>query len=384
MKLMAKNILRSGFTAVCIITVVVMLLYWAYKYEFEDRDIGVVDYVSLQDSAEIHFPVLTVCLVNPILEDKLLDATNYSINTEMYIEYMKGKFWTEDLNTIDYQNISLNLNDYFDRAEEQWKNSSEFRKSQLTFHHEEIFSGFLQDRFMKCFTINSDISNHRYIQTVILHYNRTKLTIDWSKYFDGNLTTEGSKWEFFRGVHYPGQFLLGVEPILSNAYKKDEPLSSFDAWISNVEVLKRRNTRNRRCSEGKNAYDYIILEKHIARHECRPPYFNLNTSFPLCKSSKKINQAKFSFFTSKSMDYPKDCLQMPSLLVEGWEHQLPGWEEDWQMYIQYPEDIKIITQYKEVDIHGLIGNCGGYLGLFLGNLISLIIVNASITIIKLE
>ena len=66
------------------------------------------------------------------------------------------------------------------------------------------------------------------------------------------------------------------------------------------------------------------------------------------------------------MNYPKDCLQMPRILMEGWEHQLPGWEEDWQIYIQYPEDIKIITQDKEIDIHGLIGNCGGYLGLFLG------------------
>ncbi len=34
--------------------------------------------------------------------------------------------------------------------------------------------------------------------------------------------------------------------------------------------------------------------------------------------------------------------------------------------IKYPEEIKIITQTKEVDVHSLIGNIGGYIVLFLG------------------
>ena len=373
MDLFWKNTLKSAFTFICIIGVVCMIMYWAYKYKIEDRDIGVVDYVSLQESENIHFPVLTICLVNPFKENKLFAATNGTVTTEMYLEYMKGNLWNENIAKLDYQSLSMNLNDYFDGAEEQWKNSSQFRDSQLSFRHEELLSGFLQDRFMKCFAIDSDISTHRYIQTVILHYNRTKIMSDWSNFTEGNnLTTPGFKWEFFRRAHYPGQFLLAEEPILSSAIKQDadiskaKPISSFDAWISNVEVLKRRNSRQRRCSEGGNAYDHTILMSHVANFECQPPYFNINTSFPSCKTSKKIKEAKFSFFTPKSMDYPKDCLQMPRMLMEGWEHQLPGWEEDWQIYIQYPEDIKMIIQDKEIDIHGLIGNCGGYLGLFLG------------------
>ena len=67
-----------------------MIMYWAYKYEIEDRDIGVVDFVSLQESEDIHFPVLTICLVNPIMERNLFAATNGAISTEMYVEHMKG------------------------------------------------------------------------------------------------------------------------------------------------------------------------------------------------------------------------------------------------------------------------------------------------------
>ena len=34
--------------------------------------------------------------------------------------------------------------------------------------------------------------------------------------------------------------------------------------------------------------------------------------------------------------------------------------------INYPEEVKTITQSQDVDVHSLIGNIGGYLGLFLG------------------
>ena len=34
---------------------------------------------------------------------------------------------------------------------------------------------------------------------------------------------------------------------------------------------------------------------------------------------------------------------------------------------RFPEKIKVIRQIKSVDLHALIGNIGGYIGLFLGN-----------------
>ena len=37
-----------------------------------------------------------------------------------------------------------------------------------------------------------------------------------------------------------------------------------------------------------------------------------------------------------------------------------------QYIMNYPRYVKIIIQSKDVDIHALIGNIGGYVGLFLG------------------
>ena len=44
-----------------------------------------------------------------------------------------------------------------------------------------------------------------------------------------------------------------------------------------------------------------------------------------------------------------------------------GENTTFKIRMEYPDEIKTISQVKEVDIHSLIGNIGGYLGLFLGN-----------------
>ena len=145
-----------------------MLIYWAYKYEIEDRDIGVVDYVSLQHSDDIPFPVLSICLVNPINERKLKLETNGTISTELYLKYLKGEAWSESLARIEYPFVSLNLNDYLDHVVERSKHYSHFTKSKRSFTHIELFGGFLHERFMKCYAIESDLRD-RHIQTLLLH-----------------------------------------------------------------------------------------------------------------------------------------------------------------------------------------------------------------------
>ena len=42
-------------------------------------------------------------------------------------------------------------------------------------------------------------------------------------------------------------------------------------------------------------------------------------------------------------------------------------DQNWLRFgIEYPKELKVISQSKEVDGHALIGNIGGYIGLFLG------------------
>ena len=49
------------------------------------------------------------------------------------------------------------------------------------------------------------------------------------------------------------------------------------------------------------------------------------------------------------------------------EQEKKGYQDIWRIAISYPDDLRIIQQSKEVDAHSLVGNIGGYVGLFLGN-----------------
>ena len=80
--------------------------------------------------------------------------------------------------------------------------------------------------------------------------------------------------------------------------------------------------------------------------------------------------------------YPKPCHRFSKIdkHIESEDHEEEEDDEEeghrkkrdiseaWILSILYPEDMKVITQSKEVDEHALIGNIGGYVGLFLGNM----------------
>ena len=46
-----------------------------------------------------------------------------------------------------------------------------------------------------------------------------------------------------------------------------------------------------------------------------------------------------------------------------------------QLVITYPKTTRIIKQSRSVDLHALIGNIGGYIGLFLGKYFNLMTLN---------
>ena len=78
----------------------------------------------------------------------------------------------------------------------------------------------------------------------------------------------------------------------------------------------------------------------------------------------------YAFEKAKEEYYPKACQRISKL---GFDAESTPPINFWRLTILYPEEVKIITQSKEVDGHSLVGNIGGYIGLFLGNISSNII-----------
>ena len=111
MMLCNRKYCKALYTISCAIVVAFMVGYWFYKYEIEDRDIGVVDYTSLEVSEDIKFPVVSWCFEDPFVDENLR-ATNSNITRQTYLRYLHGEIYDDMHEQIDYENVTINLADY--------------------------------------------------------------------------------------------------------------------------------------------------------------------------------------------------------------------------------------------------------------------------------
>ena len=79
----------------------------------------------------------------------------------------------------------------------------------------------------------------------------------------------------------------------------------------------------------------------------------------------------YEFKNVRSKYYPKSCTRASKIAFhqQGGAHSKDEVSDHWDFSIIYPEEVRLITQSKEVDVHTLIGNIGGYIGLFLGKIV---------------
>ena len=350
---------RIGFKIICIVGTVCMVGYWFYKFAAEDRDIGVVDYESFEESEKIHFPVITFCFENVFLSKQMLE-TNWKINVTKYMQYLKGDHYDDDYDRINYWNVTIDLNKYFLYGEAQWNNDTSYHNDTLTFTHTENFNGlYPEGEFHKCFEVSSNIHQHRYVKKIILHYNKQALLAD----------TEIDSFDVYFNIHHSGQFLLAPNDP-SYLSIQDGVKKSF-IWIEDMESLRSRISHSRTCTpqKGDVSYDGMVSREHIIQQGCRPPYLQPHANIPSCNTHEKMNHSVYAFKRVRKKYLPIACERMSKIY---WVYEEHNYEHDknatWSFSITYPDYARVIIQSKEVDIHTLVGNIGGYVGLFLGNI----------------
>ena len=349
-----------------------MVGFWFYKYIVEDRDIGVVDYIPLADANDIKFPAVSLCFGSPFLTQKLSEISS-NVTYKTYYDFLAGNTHDDLHSQIDYTNVTVDLGQYFHTSNVQWLNDTYDYKVDGSTSHHEVFSGFKTAAFIKCFMIKYEGTDQRKIKHVKFIYNKTRLLEDW---YNIEMVNTG----IYIVVHYEGQFFLANEFNFDNNYFYLDEQIDTRIRINKFEILKRRNSRRTKCLEGVESYDDMIIDKLLLRNRCRPPYLKSHgiiknhRYYPKCDTKKKIGSTKVEIGTRQKMEVSKACHRASEILTEIKPSLRTTRDRNrrypyWSLLIRYPEEVKIITQSKEVDVHSLIGNIGGYLGLFLGRLL---------------
>ena len=272
---------------------------------------------------------------------------------------MIGENYYKGFDQIDFDNVTLNLSDYYLGKQIVFRNGTRLDDNSSThlnelpqFTHAWIDYGAV----IKCFGIRV---HHPGVSSVIFHFN--------SSIFPDGIRNNDNFKAFF---HLPNKMLTGrsiVKFIWPNRTLKKEHFMRFK--IKQVEILKRRNKRSEPCQRDSVNYDDYVLGKHNDKLRCKAPY-HVRINRTICTSNEKMKKSSFGPSQHKHIMAP--CTSMETIAFHYSEFDDEWKGSDWfHVTLKFPNRFKIIKMIKAVDLQTAIGNAGGYVGLFLGNLIFL-------------
>ena len=293
-----------------------------------------------------------------LLEDHLFITNKLTyLNTtkSQYIRHLLGNHFIEKLTKIDYNEVTINLEDYFKRTVLIYKNGTFAkiaRSADVSIHV--TANDFTMNMFRKCFTIDTKNVNMDDVQFVA-HIFRMELFRRYVK----------SKNTILAMVHRHNQLLLADSFHFLSHDGNNSKSESIFIQVNKVEILRRRNKPKEPCLTNVTHWDQMEVLRYTKEVGCSAPYQKPLENFETCSTEKKMKEwNNFSPFERTQKDnHP--CQVMPRA-----DFEITGdairWPNHFILAVSYPEQVKIITQSRAVDVNALIGNMGGYIGLFLG------------------
>ena len=220
------------------------------------------------------------------------------------------------------------------------------------------FNGFIQGTFVKCFSIGLNPKFARHVQFLYLEFDPTFTEVleQWQK--------NKRQSDVLILTNYPHQVSRHVKKyqyIWQTASKKN--MNNY-VVIASTEILRRRNKKKDPCITNWRNFDNDLMNEHINHIGCGSPYLSHNK--PICSSAAKIRESRYDLNTIGTQYSFKPCQEMINVDIQYLDLYYDENDTHLWLMIEYPLQIKIITQAQSVDLHALIGSIGGYIGLFLG------------------
>ena len=108
-----SNMMQHIFHAACILATIGLQMQCIYNY-FLNEDTSVVEYRTFLDHKDSLYPSMSFCIKDPFLESKF---QNYGdgINKSSFVKFLQGRFWDERMLGIDYDHVTVSLEDVLDK-----------------------------------------------------------------------------------------------------------------------------------------------------------------------------------------------------------------------------------------------------------------------------
>ena len=370
------------FNFFCYLATISLLSYCVHMY-IKNDDVSEIVYKEYNDDSQSPYPSLTLCfkLKINLTKFELMNNQGYQISGSSYLNFLMGRYWDEKMLNISYDEVTESLKDYLVLAKT-------FKDYSLIDTTSKFLKGYRESTLpttfgtiYKCLTF--DMPN-----VIKQKVKFASIVFSTSLFPNGFLPTND---QLLSSLHLPNEMLASAFATQWTWTPRSQSRTKclqMQFTIKSMTLLRRRDKLKDVCKNYPN-FDENYKNAIMKKVGCRPPYWNSNINFTNCKSKKDLQLiAKYAFKGySGSSDtenlVTKKCVELKKISFRFDENELnlnlmeqtnpelktiaPGNENITQFFVVFEDaGIKEIKQLRAFGIESLVGNVGGYIGLFLG------------------
>ena len=354
---------------------------WGIVTYLSDSDTCLVDFKLYNEKPSYRYPSISIMIINPFLDERLKEY-GAGINAVTYSKFLAGQHWDERMLYIDYDNVTIDLNDYFIGYEMLSDNFSVIKIENFTDNPASSYGWRKPYRNFRAhawqtFSIDPPFEtfggvSRFLVQTWIkIRTNLFQNSIRQSVY---EYDPDSPNWGGFEvWFHYPNQLMQSWHLGMGKWFwpQRNENSSKNYEMVferSKMEVMKRRNKDESPCVEDEINHDQHVIQEIMSKSRCRPPHWNLS-AYPLCRSKEEMINVLPPLKKQEFLDYTPPCR-----IVTNMPFSFQELDEDPKRDPAYfrismtsaDTTFKLVELIKEYPLQKLMGNIGGFLGLFLG------------------
>lgn len=374
---MELSLWKCGFTTfklICITSAISMTIYCSYEYS-KNEDLSVVSYKKFNEDEEGVYPQVVLCLYNHFsLESEEAKEIGYNITPGSFGRFYKGEEWNDAFLKIDINKIvrkfQSNVVDtcLFSEYPENENDSRECEGKGILSTHLDPFGG-------KCLQF---------------HYKHPKRILEATMWLKTSIfpnDTGPNNMKF-----YPVTFMLPNRRFYINDFNElnwpiqENPADPYaiQYTLSNIEVIRNRGKSGSNCYDGKN-YDAFRMKEILSTVGCKPfYYFTLpGDMYQNCTTQSQFKKLSELVMTASLRHSVPPCTKIQRMQINvenvpselrkekeiysGIEKSLEAVNSWFRVTVNFRERYyRDITQTRAYSAQSLIGNAGGYIGLFIG------------------
>ena len=361
---MLFSVVNRSFLLICVITTVVLTIYCIYQYS-RNEDVSQISFKQYHEDEDSIYPAVTLCFTDYLNRSLFKDG----FSEKEYKNFMKGNSGADEMWEIDYEDVIIDINEYIlavvqtyhDEENDDWGEQKYFPKNGTTEWTPKFHSSLSLPEW-KCWTFEIDSSEKKIISTFGLSIKLDIFKESLRKPYGNFMIT----------LSYPNQ-MIGAKVQKYNWMPMNYTQYRMEFEIENVVILKQRKKQNSPCNDDWKNNDELAKKRFVAAMGCEPVFLNYSMSLPKCTNYTNLT----SMIKKNGYSLAEQpCRRVEKVMYSYNEYQTYfnvssfGALENTGMFevlLQFQgNSFMLIEQTRAFDIQSLVGNAGGYVGLFLG------------------